>query len=290
MATSFTNQATLRYNGEAVQSNITVGLIEGMLSVSKQAVEEQYAAGDTVTYVVSIVNNGGAALSGLTVTDNLGAYAFGAGTVQPLTYNTGSVQYYVDGVLQPDPNVSSADGLALSGISVPAAGNVTIIYSATVNEYAPLETGSSVTNTVTVSGTDVTEATAEESIAVTNAADLSILKSVTPIPVAENGRLTYTFQLFNSGNTAVLETDNAVITDTFDPVLTDIAVTLNGAALTIGTDYSYDENTGEFSTAEGVIAIPAASYTQDAATGAWSMTPGAATLTVTGTIGAVTAP
>ena len=288
MATTFTNQATLRYNGEAVQSNITVGLIEGTLSVSKQAVEEQYAAGDTITYVVSIVNNSSAALTGLTVTDDLGAYPFATGTIQPLTYVAGSVQYYANGVLQPDPTISTADGLTLTGISVPAAGNVTIIYSATVNEFAPLETGSSITNTVNVSGTDVTEATAVESIAVSNAAALSILKSVTPIPVAENGRLTYTFQLFNSGNTAVPADENASVTDTFDPVLTDIVIMLNGTALTAATDYSYDESTGILSTADGVIAIPAATFTQDPVTGAWSTTPGAATLTVTGTVGAAT--
>lgn len=286
MATTFTNQAFLSYNGGTIQSNIAVGQIEGTLSITKYAVEEQYTAGDTVTYVVSIVNNGTAPLSGLTVTDDLGAYPFGAGTVQPLTYVAGSVQYYADGVLQPAPTVSTADGLALSNISIPASGSATIVYSATVNEYAPLETGSAITNTVTVTGAGVSEAQAEESIAVANAAELSILKSVTPIPVAENGRLTYTFQLLNSGNTAILATDNAAVTDTFAPLLSDISVALDGTALAETTGYTYEDVTGVFSTVEGVITIPAATYTQTAATGVWATTPGSATLTVTGTVGA----
>lgn len=288
MATPFTNVATLNYNGGQIRSNIAVGMIEGILSVSKYAVNETYGEGDTLTYVVSIVNNSDAAITGLTVTDDLGAYAFGTGTVQPLTYVPESLQYYTDGVLQPDPAVQSDSGLVLSGISVPADGNATIVYSATVNGFAPLETGASITNTVTVDSPTVTAVTAEESVAVTNAAQLSIVKSVSPIPVPENGELTYTFQLLNSGNTAVLDTENATVTDTFDPVLTDISVTLDGTALVEGVDYTYDEQTGEFATANGVIAIPAATYTQDETTGEWSMTPGSVTLTVTGRISAPT--
>ena len=203
MATTFTNVATLSYNGAQVYSNTAVGMIEEVLSVTKYAVNETYGAGDTMTYVVSVVNNSDAAVNGLTVTDDLGAYAFGTGTVQPMDYIENTLQYYRNGVLQPDPAVSTADGLTLSDISVPANGNVTIVYSTALNDYAPMETGGSITNTVTINGTGVTAVTAQESVAVTNAAQLSVIKSITPIPVAENGELTYTFQLLNSGNTAV---------------------------------------------------------------------------------------
>ncbi len=285
MATTFTNVATLSYNGAQIQSNVAVGMIEGMLSVSKYAVNESYAEGDTMTYVVSIVNNSDTAVNGLTVTDDLGAYPYGTGTVQPLTYIAESLQYYQNGVLQPDPAAATTDGLVLSDISVPARGSATLIYAAQVNGYAPLETGASITNTVTVDSPTVTAVTAEESVAVVNAALLSVVKSVSPIPVAENGALTYTFQLLNSGNTAVLDTENAVITDTFDPVLTDISVTLDGTALVEGVDYTYDETTGVFATANGVIAIPAASYSQIEKSGEWNMTPGSVTLAVTGQIG-----
>ena len=197
-----------------------------------------------------------------------------------------SGEYYLDGVLQPDPAVAMTDGIVLSGISVPANGNTTLIYSATVNAFAPLETGAAITNTVTVESRSVSAVTAEESVAVTNAAELSIVKSVTPIPVPENGELTYTFQLLNAGNTAVLDTENATVTDTFNPVLSDISVMLDGTALTEGVDYTYDEATGEFATANGVIAIPAATFTQDQTTGEWSASPGSVTLAVTGRISA----
>ena len=49
-----------------------------------------------------------------------------------------------------------------------------------------------------------------------------------------------------------------VITDTFDPRLTDLTVTLNGTALTAPTQYTYDAATGVFATAAGVVTVPAA--------------------------------
>lgn len=284
MATTFTNQATLSYNGSSVLSNIAVGLIEDVLSVSKEALTEQYSAGDRVTYVISIVNNSDTAAEDLTVTDNLGAYESETGILRPLTYEDGSLQYYRNGRLQPDPTAAADDDLVISGISVPADGSVILVYAATVNEFAPLEAQSVIGNTVTVSGEDVNAVTDRETISVTNEAVLSVVKSITPIPVAENGELTYTFQLLNSGNTALTAEDNAVITDTFSPILRNIIVTLDSETLTLGTDYTYDEATSEFSTAEGLITVPAATYDMDPETGAQTVTPGSATMTVTGTV------
>lgn len=287
MATTFTNTATLSYNGATVLSNVAVGAIEGVLSVAKNTAAQDYAVGETLTYVVSIVNNSDAAVTGLTVTDDLGGYIFNTGLVQPLTYVDGSVQYYSNGVLQTAPAVSTADGLAFSNITVPANGSVLLIYEATVNEFAPPETGGVIENTVTVTGTAISDITATESVPVNSGAVLAILKSISPIPVAENGTLTYTFQLQNTGNSAAQATDNVIVSDTFSPILTNISVALDGTALVSGTDYNYSETTGVFSTASGVITIPEATYTQDPTTGAWSTEPGTATLTVTGTVGTV---
>ena len=285
MATTFTNQATLSYNGSQVLSNIAVGVLESALGVTKTAVGSVYNVGDSITYVVSIVNNGASAASDLTLTDNLGAYPFGTGTVQPLTYVDGSVQYYKGGVLQATPSVSTADGLSITGISVDANSSAVIVYAASVNEYAPLASGSSITNTVSVGTVEkLSAATAEETVTVNSAAQLSVIKSVSPIPVSENGQLTYTFQLLNTGNAAVETTDNAVVSDTFNPILTNLSVSLDGAPLAPTTGYAYDAATGDFETAQGVITIPAATYEQDPTTGEWTTIPGSATLTVTGTI------
>ena len=283
MAT-FYNQATLRYNNTVTNSNVASGELLEVLSVTKTAVRDTYQVGENVTYAVSILNSGTIPFSGLTVTDDLGAYTVGATTVTPLTYGDGSVRYYVNGVLQAAPAVVAGPPLQISGISVPAGGNALILYEAQVNAFAPPTVGGTVDNTVTVSGGGITPITATETVTARDAAQLTVSKSINPAVVTENSRVTYTLTLQNVGNTAVLATDDAVITDTFDPILTDLAVAFNGVALTEGTDYTYDPTTGAFATLPGVITVPAATYVQDPTTGVWTVTPGVSTLTVTGTI------
>lgn len=287
MATTFTNQAVLSYNGNTVQSNVAVGAVEGVLSIDKQSLSAEYAAGDTMTYIVSIVNNGSAPVTALTLTDDLGAYPFGTGTVQPMDYVAGSVQYYQNGVLQPAPAVDTTTGLVITGVSVPQSGSVIIIYSAALNEFAPLAAESVITNNVGLTGDDVCSVTAAETVTSATGPVLSMMKSVTPVPVAENGALTYTFMLENTGNTALTEADAAIISDTFSPVLNDLQASFNGTPLVSGTDYTYNATTGVFSTAAGVIRIPAASFTQNEITGAWNVVPGTAVLTLTGTVGTI---
>ena len=51
----------------------------------------------------------------------------------------------------------------------------------------------------------------------------------------------------------------------------------------VTTFYTYDETTGLFQTVPGQITVPAATFTQST-TGEYTVTPGIATVTVTGTI------
>ena len=281
----FTNQAQLAYNDSVINSNIAVGEILEVLSVTKTAVGDEYGADSNLTYVISVVNSGATPFNALTVTDNLGSYTFGASTLVPLTYNEGTVNYYINGILQPAPAVTaSGTDLVFSGISVPAGGNATIVYEVNTNRYAPLATGSEITNTATLSGSGITAVAAEETVTAVSEPELSVTKSVSPVPVAENGTLTYTFVIQNTGNTAATAADLAVITDTFNPVLSNLAVTFNGSTWTEPAEYTYDETTGVFSSVAGVITVPAATFTQDPATGAWITTPGVSTLTITGTV------
>ena len=283
MAT-FYNQATLRYNNTVTNSNIASGELVEVLSATKTALLDTYQVGETVTYAVSILNSGTAPFNGLTLTDDLGAYTVGTATVTPLTYIEGSVQYYVNGVLQPAPTVTVGPPLQIGGITVPAGGNAILLYEAEANAYASPAVGGTVENTVTVSGLGVTPVTATETVTARQEAQLTVNKSITPAVVTDNSRVTYTLTLQNTGNTAVIATDDAVITDTFDPILTDLVVTFNGTALVSGTDYTYDATTGAFATLPGVITVPAATYVQDPVTGEWTVTPGISTLAIVGTI------
>ena len=280
----FTNQAQLSYNDTIVNSNIAIGEIIGSLTVTKTAVRDTYAQVDTVAYVINIVNTG-SALTNLTVTDNLGAYAFGKTSLVPLTYVDGSVNYFINGVPQPDPTVTATGtDLVITGISVPADSNVAIVYEAVTNQYAPLSPDSEITNTATVSGAGITPVSASETINAESGPLLTITKSISPVPVSENGTVNYTFLIQNLGNEETDDDDNVILTDIFDPILTDITVSYNGTTWTEGTEYTYNEATGVFTTTAGAITVPAATYTQDAQTGVWQLTPGSVTLTVTGTI------
>lgn len=281
----FTNQATLSYNNTTTTSNIVTGEIVEVLNAAKNALDQEYRFDDTVTYVISITNSGNLPFNNLTITDNLGSYAVGTITRVPLTYVEGTVAYYINGILQNDPMVTSESPLTITGISVPANGNVLVLYVARVNEFAPLAAGSTITNTATIDGSSLTNPiTVSETITVASAAQLSITKSISPETITENGQLTYTFVIQNTGNTAAVATDNVTVTDLFNPILENITVTLNGTTLTEGVQYTYNEATGLFQTVAGVITVPAASFTMDPATGQWNIVPGATVLTVTGTI------
>ena len=283
MATFF-NQATLTYNNNIINSNITTGELQEVLTVTKTPVQHTYTPADEVTYIVNIRNTGTLPYNGLTITDNLGEYTAGTLTLVPLTYVDGSVNYFINGVPQATPTATAGPPLAITGIDVPAGGAATVVYTAQVNSYAPLDIGSTINNTVTVTGGGITPISATATITAAEEANLTISKSLCPTVVTENGQITYTFVIQNTGNTPVVATDNAIITDTFNPILSNITVTFNGAAWTAPVNYTYNTTTGQFATNPGQITVPAATYTQDPATGIYVIQPGVSTLTITGTV------
>ena len=281
----FSNKATLSLNGNLTDSNIAYGEILDVLTVSKTAVEDSYSTGARVTYAVTLRNTGSSTLTAFTVSDDLGGYDFNGETVYPLSYEDGSATLFIDGVLQAAPAVSVGPPLVFTGISIPGGGDAVLIYQARVTDFASPAEGGTIDTTVTVTGDGISAPiTATESVPADVSPILTITKSITPAQVVDNDRVTYTFVIQNTGNRAVLATDDATVSDTFDPILTALSVSFNGAAWTEGNQYNYDETTGLFTTAPGQLPIPAATVTQDPVTGEYSITPGIATLVVTGTI------
>ena len=281
----FSNQATLTVGGASVDSNIVYGEILDVLTVTKTAVEDAYTQGGLVTYVVTLRNTGSAALTGLTVTDDLGGYEWNGATVYPLTFEAGTLSVFTNGTPQATPAVTAGPPLTITGVTVPSEGDVVMVYQARANALADPTAQGNVVNTVAVTGGGLSAAvTASETIAADTAPALTITKTIAPAQIVDNNRVTYTFLISNTGSTAVTAADGAVITDTFDPILTDLVVTFNGEAWTQGTNYTYDVSTGQFATVAGNVTVPAASYTQDPDTGAYKVTPGTATLVVVGTI------
>ena len=266
---TFTNQAALSYRNRVRYSNLTTGQIADALTMTKEALTGTYAPGEDVTYVVRLSNNGTAALTDLTLTDDLGGYVFDGGTLYPLSYVENSLRFFVNGTEQP----------------LPAGGNGLLLYEAAVTEFAPLGTEGTITNTVTASGAGLTApVTASATVTAANEPELTIAKSLTPETVGADRQITYTFTIENEGNAATATGDDLVVTDTFAPALANIAVTLNGAPLPQPGNYTYDEATGVFATVPGALSVPAAAFTQDPVTGVWTAEPGEAVLAVTGTI------
>ncbi len=284
MATFF-NQATLTYNDGSASSNIVAGELIEALTVTKTATTETYREGEGITYVIGLVNESDAVSSVLTVSDDLGAYTVDDDTVYPLIYREDSVRLFINGEPAQTPTVISEQPLTVTGITVPANGNAILVYTADVSEFASPNPDGSIVNTVTVRGNGITTPiTASETVTARGGALLGIEKELSPTQVAPGEPLTYTITVTNNGNEDAVATDDLTVSDTFDPILNVTSVTLDGEALTEGTDYTYNEATGLFRTTPGVITVPAATYTVDPDTGAYVTTPGTATLVVVGTV------
>ena len=283
---AFSNQAFLTYSGQSVASNLVTGQVVSPLTLTKTALSGTYSPGGDLTYVVTIVNAGATAFENLTLTDDLGAYPAGQGTLVPLAYVEGTAAWFINGTRQPDPAMNPRAPLVISGLSVPVGGNVVVLYEASVTEAAPPTAGSEIVNTVTLSGNGISAPLeARASVTVENAPILAIDKALSPASVEPGGQLTYTFTIRNSGNADADASTDVAVSDLFDPALTGLTVTLDGSTLSTGTDYAYDEATGQFDTVPGRITVPAAVFAQAADTGRWQITPGEAVLVVRGTVG-----
>ena len=98
-------------------------------------------------------------------------------------------------------NIPASPSLVISGITVPAGGNATLVYQARVNDLAPLGEGDTIVNTVTVTGGGIANpVTDSETITAQSGAELTISKAICPAVVTDNSRLTYTFVIQNTGN------------------------------------------------------------------------------------------
>ena len=286
MATFF-NQASISFGGYVTNSNITVGEVLDTLAVTKSALSSSYGISGGTVFAVSLVNSGTTPISAINVSDNLGEYSDGTSTLVPFDYVVGSVKLYINGIQVAAPSVTLGPPLVFSGITLPAGASALLVYEVKANAYAPLASGSTVTNNATVTAeAPCVEGPINASATVTvgDYTALSIAKSICPDAVASCEEISYSFIIQNGGNTAVVATDGLVVSDTFSPALTNITVTLGETTLVEGTDYTYDPATGAFTTLSGAITVPAATYLRDPVSGAVTTTPGTAILTVTGII------
>lgn len=298
---AFYNQATLTYGDRVVNSNTVQGELSAALRLEKTALQERYRPGDMISYAISVINSGATDAEDLQLTDDLGAYDFGSGTLVPMEFVRGSAKYYVNGELQDGPDMSAEVPLTIRGVSIPAGGNAIVLFTARVNEFAPLGSCATLTSTARLdrgasaglaraaampaaeSGVTL-PLSASSDIHPETEALLTIHKSLTPTTVSVGEPLTYTLRIENSGATPVQAGDGAMVTDRFDPLLDISSVRYNGEEWTSPANYSYDRSSGLFSSAAGQLIVPAATFTQSVHTGRWQIEPGVSTIEITGTL------
>lgn len=287
MAVSITNQASLTYaygaqSGSAI-SNVATAVIEDTLALAKTAVGSGYTPGSNIAYTISLINNGAAALNNITVTDNLGTYAFAGATAVPLTY-TGPAKLYINGVYSSDltPTVTSS-AVTFTIPSLASGANALIVYNAVPNSYASGASDSTITNTVTATAQGLGQsASASATVTADDFARVTMFKAISPETLTDGGAITYTFTLYNYGNTPA---SNVVLSDTFNPAPVINSITVNGTAVP-SADYTYASGLLTLPAASSAysLTVPAATFTQNPATGEVTSTPGVTTVVVNGTL------
>lgn len=292
MAVTITNRATVSYSANGVAgsavSNLATATLQGPLNITKASMESSYRANSVLTYILTLDNTAATPLTNVTVTDNLGTFSYQpdvsvpAVSVTPLSY-VGPSRLYIGGTFSQllTPTVTN-DSVSYTLPTIPANSTAMIIYDVAANANAPLAAESAIANTATATATGFAEpVTATHSVSAASYADIRIIKSMTPDPVTEGSNLTYTFTIYNYGNTAA---ENVVLTDTFTPApAAPLAVTVNGTD-TAASDYTYSGGVFTLPSTTGTaVTVPAATVTTGS-TGAVSVSPGTTVVTVTGVI------
>ena len=280
------NFATVRYTSGGVPattvSNIAQIDLASSVTFNKRTVGNAYSEGDLVTYILTVSNTSSNPLNTVSITDNLGTFAYQTGELTPLTY-VGPAILLVDGQdasANLTTDASDPSQLVFTIPALAAGTTANIIYTARVNEFAPLELDSTIVNNATLTtDSDCADGSASATVTVAPAADVSIFKQMSPNPVVCGDTVTYTIRLYNYGN---IDAENVQLTDVFDPIPTNIAVYRNGVLLE-GTAYSYINGTLTVP-ATATDTIPAATFTRDATTGEVVVTPGTVEYVITGTI------
>lgn len=281
------NFATVTYTSggvlETKVSNLAEIELDSSIDFSKVTLGTNYTAGSSVTYILSVTNGSTATVSNISITDNLGTFTQDTTELTPLTFNTPALLLIngqdASAQLTTDTSVAGAVTFTIPSLAPGATAN--IIYNATPNEFAPLESGSTITNTAELaSDSDCANGSATATITVLDTADVEVVKTMSPNPVVCGDTVTYTIRIYNYGN---IPAESVQLTDTFTPAPTNITVFRNGVALN-ATSYDYTDGTLVVPAGDAdADTVPAATFTREES-GEIIVTPGVVEYVITGTI------
>jgi uncharacterized repeat protein (TIGR01451 family) len=282
------NFATVSYTSGGVTetkvSNLAEIGLNSAVSLSKTILGNTYGENAILTYILTAINTSSSEITNIVITDDLGSFTVGTAELTPLTY-TPPALLLIDGIdssatLSVDSSIPSS--LTFSFPSLPAGATANIVYRATVNDFAPLDLGSTITNTATFeSDSDCADGTASANVTVAEAANVSVFKQMSPNPVVCGDLVTYTIRIYNYGN---IPAENVQLTDNFDPAPTNITVSRDGTVLN-ATDYTYENGLLTIpATDTQNVSVPAATFVRDPDSGVVSVIPGMIEYVITGRI------
>ena len=88
MPTQISNFASLTFeygsNKEEVLSNTAFATLQDSVSMSLSSVENSYYLNDTITYVLSIINNGNRNIKNIKISNDLASYTINSGLSQKI--------------------------------------------------------------------------------------------------------------------------------------------------------------------------------------------------------------
>ena len=282
------NFATVSYTSGGVTetkvSNLAEIGLESAISFTKTTLGDNYTEDEAVTYILSMTNTSATPISNVSISDDLGTFAEGTLELTPLTYSPPALLLIngQDVSTQLTVNTATPGELIFTFPTLPAGATANIVYRASVNEYAPLDLGSSITNTATLtSDSDCADGSATATVNALSTANVSVFKQMSPNPVVCGDTVTYTIRVYNYGN---IPAEDVVLSDTFSPAPENITVTRGGTLLP-ATDYTYTNGTLTVpSTEQSPVTVPAATFIRDVNTGIVTVIPGMVEYIITGTI------
>ena len=282
------NFATVRYTSGGVAatkvSNLAEIELDSSLNFSKTTLGTTYRSNTPVTYVLSVTNGSTATVNNIVITDNLGTFTYDGLTLTPLSFSEPAL-LLINGQDSTAELIVDSDVAGVLTFTIPslaAGATANIVYNATPNAFAPLSVGATVTNTATLtSDSDCADGEAQATITAVEAADIEVVKTMSPNPVVCGDTVTYTIRIYNYGNTPA---EDVRLSDTFVPAPENISVYRNGVLLT-GTSYTYVDGTLTVpADGNGGDTVDAAVFTRDPVTGEVSVVPGVVEYVITGRI------
>jgi len=191
-------------NNSATAADVVAGATQADLVVTNSAAPTSVAAGSNVTYTQSVMNNGPAAATTLTFSENTPPNT----TFQSITVPTG----WTCGT---QPAVGGTGTISCTATTLNSGSSSTFTLVLQVVSGTP--SGTNITDTATATASNIvpsiTSNTASATVLVANAnsADVAIVKTGSPNPVTEGSPLTYTLTVTNNGPSSAT---TVTVTDT----------------------------------------------------------------------------